>query len=474
MESFLRRSDGTVSNTSNGSCQSSTGLLSGYRINWFSGTTEPGSSGSGIWIGPEGSSSLVGVLSCGSSTGQCAGSYDFYAKFSDIYPTIKNYIDQVIVSNDNFANAQPLSGPSGTATGSNSGAAKEAGEPNHAGQSGGASVWYAWTAPGGGTVVIDTLTSNFDTLLAVYTGNNVAQLIPAASNDDIGSGLRQSSVAFRAVAGATYRIAVDGYGAATGNIVLHWRLADIPRDFSADGSVDIVWQNNATGDRTIWLMDGTNWIGESALPTVSTSWQIATLGDFNADGQADIVWQNRHTGQRTIWFMNGSTWVGEQPLPTISPQWEIAGASDFSGDGHVDILWQNSATGQRTIWLMSGASWVGERGLPTVPPQWQIAGTGDFNRNGHPDILWQNTATGDRTIWLMNNTTWVGEAGLGAVSPQWSIGGAADFSRDGNVDIIWQNQNTGQRAIWLMNGASWFGQEAGLPAVSTSWEIRNH
>ena len=223
-ESYLRRSVGTLAN-SNSSCPS-TGLSNGYRVNWNSGTTEAGSSGAGIWYGQEGASYFVGVLSCGSVTGTCTGSYDFYAKFSDFYPAIKSYLDPPpVIPNDKFANAQLLSSESGTATGSNASATKEAGEPNHAGQLGGASVWYSWTAPSGGTVVMDTFQSNFDTLLAVYTGNNVAELSPVASNDDAGSGGRQSRVTFRAVAGTTYQIAVDGYGAATGNIVLHWGLA---------------------------------------------------------------------------------------------------------------------------------------------------------------------------------------------------------------------------------------------------------
>ena len=43
-------------------------------------------------------------------------------------------------ANDMFANAQVVSGATGTTTGSNSGATKEGGEPNHAGNKGGASI----------------------------------------------------------------------------------------------------------------------------------------------------------------------------------------------------------------------------------------------------------------------------------------------------------------------------------------------
>ena len=52
-------------------------------------------------------------------------------------------------------------------TGTNVGATKETGEPDHAGNVGGASVWCRWVAPADGTVTFDTFGSNYDTLLAV-------------------------------------------------------------------------------------------------------------------------------------------------------------------------------------------------------------------------------------------------------------------------------------------------------------------
>src|SRR6266568_4110133 len=128
--------------------------------------------------------------------------------------------------NDNFANAQGLSGASASVIGTSVNATKESGEPNHAGNSGGHSVWYFWTAPGNTTVVVDTVGSSFDTLLAVYRGSSVSALTAVTSNDDIASGNLQSRVTFTPVAGTTYRIAVDGYGGASGSIVL--TLSQIP------------------------------------------------------------------------------------------------------------------------------------------------------------------------------------------------------------------------------------------------------
>jgi hypothetical protein len=116
--------------------------------------------------------------------------------------------------NDNFTAAIVLTG---TATGSTAGATKETGEPNHAGNAGGHSVWWSWKAPAAGTTTIATAGSTFDTLLAVYTGSAVGALTAVASNDDA-NGTTQSQVTFTAAVGTTYRMAVDGYGGATGSV----------------------------------------------------------------------------------------------------------------------------------------------------------------------------------------------------------------------------------------------------------------
>ena len=133
---------------------------------------------------------------------------------------------------DSFSSRSGISGASGRVTGSNVGASKEFGEPNHAGNAGGASVWWSWTAPATGTVTFDTQGSDFDTLLAVYRGSSVGALAVVASDDDtIG---RQSEVSFAAQQGVVYHIAVDGYSGATGAIVLNWQAAPDDDSFLDD------------------------------------------------------------------------------------------------------------------------------------------------------------------------------------------------------------------------------------------------
>jgi Calx-beta domain/Metallo-peptidase family M12B Reprolysin-like len=128
--------------------------------------------------------------------------------------------------NDNFANAQTITGAAGAATGTNMAATKEPGEPNHAGNLGGSSIWYNWQAPSDGDVTLTTAGSDFDTLLAVYTGASLNTLNTTASNDDDPLlSTTTSRVSFNAVAGTVYRVAVDGFSNARGNVVLNWNLA---------------------------------------------------------------------------------------------------------------------------------------------------------------------------------------------------------------------------------------------------------
>jgi hypothetical protein len=124
--------------------------------------------------------------------------------------------------NDTFANRFALAAAGGMLSGSSVGATKQVGEPNHAGNPGGKSVWWTWTAPQDGEVSIDTHGSGFDTLLAVYTGTAVDTLTLIAASDNDGSGGNASGVTFTAKAGTEYRIAVDGVGGASGDMVLRW------------------------------------------------------------------------------------------------------------------------------------------------------------------------------------------------------------------------------------------------------------
>jgi hypothetical protein len=92
----------------------------------------------------------------------------------------------------------------------------ERGEPKHADRDVSGSVWWEWTAPADGPVVISAAGSTFDTVIAVYTGESVGSLTTVVYNDDAGTETLTSRAAFVAEADTVYEIAVGNYGTPEG------------------------------------------------------------------------------------------------------------------------------------------------------------------------------------------------------------------------------------------------------------------
>jgi MYXO-CTERM domain-containing protein len=133
-------------------------------------------------------------------------------------------------ANDLFANATAVTIPASntvTLTGSSVSAGKETGEPNHASEAGGASVWWKWTATFSGSLEVKTAGTNFDTVLAAYTGSAVNSLTQVAANDDVEPPSQNSSqtrnrtsiVTVPVTAGTTYYFAVDGWDGEWGSSI---------------------------------------------------------------------------------------------------------------------------------------------------------------------------------------------------------------------------------------------------------------
>jgi hypothetical protein len=125
----------------------------------------------------------------------------------------------------NFASRVTLSGLSGLIRADNRNGSFEPGEPLHAGKMGGKAVWYTWTAPVTGVVTIQTSGSTFDTLLAIYTGTTLTNLLVVDSDEGHG-GFYTSKANFNAFAGVQYQIAIDGFGGDTGDFILSWQEED--------------------------------------------------------------------------------------------------------------------------------------------------------------------------------------------------------------------------------------------------------
>jgi Right handed beta helix region/PASTA domain len=125
-------------------------------------------------------------------------------------------------ANDDFADATSLNGLPTPHSDSNEFATKESGEPDHAADAGGTSIWYAWTPTFTGMAFVSTLGSSFDTLVGAYSGSSVSSLATLAGNDDATLFTVTSKACFPVAADTPYRIAVDGFGAGQGDVALDW------------------------------------------------------------------------------------------------------------------------------------------------------------------------------------------------------------------------------------------------------------
>ena len=190
-------------------------------------------------------------------------------------------------SNDVFSTALVLTGATGSVSCRNTTARRETGEPMHAGVLGTNSVWYCWQAPASGLVRFDTEGSNFDTLLAVYTGTRVTNLTAVASDNDSGTN-KTSRLSFQAVAGTNYWIAVDGVNGQCGFVRLNWgapssgprfnsivRLPGGDKQLQLTGQIGQQYRIETSSDLAGW----SNWL---RLTNLSGSLQFTDPASNNA------------------------------------------------------------------------------------------------------------------------------------------------------------------------------------------------
>jgi len=211
-------------------------------------------------------------------------------------------------ANDSFSNRTAIGADGGTLTGTNIAAAKETGEPDH-GDIGGSSVWWTWIPTISGIAKIDTVGSDFDTTLGVYTGSSVSDLTTVVTNDDYGDGLT-SRVSFNVVAGTTYHIAVDGYDGDQGDITLNVIAPPnvSPTDITLGG--DSVSENQPAetivgtlstidpdaGDAFTYALVGGTGADDNAQFTISGN-TLKTAANFNYEAKGSYTIRVRTTDQ---------------------------------------------------------------------------------------------------------------------------------------------------------------------------------
>jgi hypothetical protein len=223
----------------------------------------------------------------------------------------------VSMANDKFSSANVIAGANGRTSGWNTGADRQPGEPSHAGNAAGGSIWYTWTAPSTSTASFDTSGSGIDTVIGVYTGASVEDLVGVAANDDAAAGGVQSRVTFPTVAGRVYRIAVEGKGDVRGSFVLRWRTPEA-NDMqaapiaiaAAGGSVTSNMlgagvqsgepsQCATTCDATLWYDWTPSFSGIAGIRTSGASFDTVLAAYTGAPGALTLVASNDDYGGAT-------------------------------------------------------------------------------------------------------------------------------------------------------------------------------
>ena len=155
-----------------------------------------------------------------SGTPTVSGQYDVVLTAQNSFGPGTNLLTLTVDDpvSDNFATRLRLLGSSVLLYATNVDATKETGEPDHAGDPGGSSVWWSWVAPETAQYQI-AVVADFDVLFSIYQGSSLQGLKVVTNNKDIGLG-RPSTMTFDAIAGRHYQIAVDGASGETGGFSL--------------------------------------------------------------------------------------------------------------------------------------------------------------------------------------------------------------------------------------------------------------
>jgi len=235
-------------------------------------------------------------------------------------------------------------------------------------------------------------------------------------------------------------------------------------DFNRDGNSDVLWHNQATGELFVWLMRGNVAVSGSHLTPdrlADPLWQVRGVADLNYDGSADVLWHHQGTGELYVWYLDGLVTVRGaymSPRSFSDTRWQIRGLADFNADGKPDVLWHHQVTGELYVWFLNGVGTVSGAYLTPrafTDTRWQIRGLADFNGGAQTDILWHNSVGGDLYVWCLNRTTV--DHGV-FVRPRvwddlnWEVVEVGEFNSDGKADVLWRNRLFGYLYLWYLDG----------------------
>ena len=222
----------------------------------------------------------------------------FREGFADSYTTDYRIPFPTSSNNGTFSSSKCITTSAGATLLNNISAGRESGEPAHSavGNAGGSSVWASFVAPDDADYTFTAKGSDsasgakgseteeetvLDTQLAVYTGDKLSNLSLVAANDDVDAAEFDfsSRVAFHAVKGRTYHIAIDTQYGEKGIIQLEW--TEGREDVAAPVDYDVFYDGEEQS-RSIQIRSTADWFVADC-----SDWIVLTKSS-GADGESVV------------------------------------------------------------------------------------------------------------------------------------------------------------------------------------------
>ncbi|WP_323022491.1 Ig-like domain repeat protein [Pararhodobacter sp.] len=367
---------------------------------------------------------------------------------------VLSIVPRVVIrpANDDFTSRLAIATP-GTLTGTTVDATAEAGQPTIRDTAAANAIWWRFTPASSGRLTINTCGSDFDTILAVFTGAAVNALALIDDDDDF-CGL-QSQVDFVATAGVEYQIAVAGYEGAEGHVTLTLTLQAAQVATTTTLTVPLLGYFHEPTPFTAVVS------GPGGTPTGSISFrsdgvEFAT-GTLDISGRASIEAASLPIGSSAITAVYGGDGVftgstsAAQPLTIISRPQIVAGGhhSCARTTDRSLFCWGDNVSGQ-----VGNASNEDQLNPQPIPVYSSDVALGEF----HTCALREN---GRPYCWGRNNA---GQVGDGTTQGRWRPVSVPGLRRVTQVVAGAEHScalhSNGTVSCWGANGAGQLGDRS--------------
>lgn len=492
-----------------------------FRINWYAGTTEGGSSGSPLFVlDPLLNQWVVGgVLSGGTKGGGCssADAFSWYGRFSQAYPVLRPYINlescsfvwspaSVSVSYVGGTLYADLSVAGGCSWSASSDVSWIRLAPGPSSGTGSVRIYFTVDPNPGSSVRVGHITAGGQTLSVTQHGAPACQatriaigqtvsgnLTPSCTSSYRGAGYYVVRYVFSASAGQRIWISMnssvfDSYltlmnpsgivlytdddGGAGTNSRIPPGSGTITLNVAGDYVIEASsYLQYVTGPFTL-AVGSTPSNDEPGGATVIAGLPQTFSLDTTAATESGSDPVHSCTGMRdsnTVWFRWTANFTGRLRADSFGSGYDTVLAA-YSGEGGpgVEVACNDDFGGSlqsriEFAVVFGRTYWiqVSEYGAPgggSLVLNVRGLAPGDYSRDGRQDLLWRNDSTRQLTVHYFQGTSFSGWSWLyNSGIAGWRAVVSSDFDGNGTPDLVWQNDATRQVTVHYFDGSSFTG-----------------